>query len=240
VLARLDGTIKNCLQAQDRMNRTEDKRLDEALGILSTDSSHDKPKLTLTGKFILAGVGASFVTVTALTVPFILPAVRRICLPYVPATTLQVNNVMTLLGSRVSPGARVIDLGSGDGRIVIEAAKRGYHADGVELNPWLVWYSRYRALREGVSGRTTFHRRNLFSHDMSKYGSVVIFGVDTLMPPLRVKLLRELGDTSCVIACRFPFTECSASQEQGEGLDTVWMYTKKDLTEVVNNVVRTH
>jgi len=222
------------------MNKTEDKQLDEALGILSSDTSHNKPKLTLTGKFILAGVGASFVTVTALTIPFILPALRKICLPYVPATTQQVENVMTLLGSRVSPGGRVIDLGSGDGRIVIEAARRGYHAEGVELNPWLVWFSRYRALREGVSGRTAFRRRNLFSHDLSKYGGVVIFGVDSLMPPLRVKLLRELDNTSCVIACRFPFTECNASQESGEGLDTVWVYTKKDLTVESHDVVRTH
>jgi len=63
----------------------------------------------------------------------------KICLPYVPATTQQVENVMTLLKGRRGP---IIDLGSGDGRIVIESAKHGLPAEGIELNPWLVLYSR--------------------------------------------------------------------------------------------------
>ena len=48
--------------------------------------------------------------------------------------------MMSLLKGRQGP---IVDLGSGDGRIVIEAAKRGIPAEGVELNPWLVLYSRY-------------------------------------------------------------------------------------------------
>jgi len=87
-------------------------------------SSVSRPKLTKTGKILLGIAGASFVGVCAVTVPFILPAARRVCLPYVPATDTQVHNVMSLLAG-CKPG-RLVDLGSGDGRIVIEAAKRGY------------------------------------------------------------------------------------------------------------------
>jgi len=87
-------------------------------------SSASRPPLTKTGKILLGIAGASFVGMCALTVPFILPAARRVCLPYVPATDAQVQNVMSLLvGSK--PG-RLVDLGSGDGRIVIEAAKREF------------------------------------------------------------------------------------------------------------------
>ena len=83
-----------------------------------------RPKLTRTGKVLLGIAGASFVGVFAAAAPFLLPAARRVCLPYVPATTEQVQNVMTLLKDR--PSGRLIDLGSGDGRIVIEAARRGF------------------------------------------------------------------------------------------------------------------
>ena len=74
-----------------------------------------RPKLTTTGKVLLGITGATFAAVCAVTTPFILPALRKICLPYVPATTTQVENVLKLLKGR---SGTVIDLGSGDGRIV--------------------------------------------------------------------------------------------------------------------------
>ena len=87
-------------------------------------STVSRPKLTKTGKILLGVAGASFVGMCAVTVPFILPAARRVCLPYVPATDTQVHNVMSLL-AHCKPG-RLVDLGSGDGRIVAEAAKHGF------------------------------------------------------------------------------------------------------------------
>ena len=80
------------------------------------DNRRSKRKpLTKAGKVILGIAGASFVAVTAVTTPFLMPALRKVCLPYVPATTVQVNNVMKFLEGR---SGRLIDLGSGDGRIV--------------------------------------------------------------------------------------------------------------------------
>jgi len=89
-----------------------------------TASSVTRSKLTKTGKILLGIAGTSFIGMCAVTVPFILPAARRVCLPYVPATDTQVHNVMSLL--KACKTGRLVDLGSGDGRIVIEAAKRGF------------------------------------------------------------------------------------------------------------------
>ena len=89
---------------------------------------------------IIAGVvGGLGLGVTAITVPFLLPALRRVCLPFVPATTTQVSfqiasistfshcqveNVMTALRGR---GGSLVDIGSGDGRIVLgEVAWEGF------------------------------------------------------------------------------------------------------------------
>lgn len=68
--------------------------------------------------FVLGGVAIGLSIICA---PFVAPALRKYCLPYVPATTQQVENIMSVLGKpvvgNVSP--RLLDIGSGDGRIVI-------------------------------------------------------------------------------------------------------------------------
>lgn len=66
--------------------------------------------LVAVGTFAAAGIG-----LLVGCAPFVLPALRKICLPYVPATDRQVQNVMKILRKRKG---NVIDLGSGDGRIV--------------------------------------------------------------------------------------------------------------------------
>ena len=75
----------------------------------------NKPKVTKTGAVILGIAGGFFVAVYAATAPFLLPAMRKICLPFVPATTEQVKNIFTALKGRKGS---LIDIGSGDGRIV--------------------------------------------------------------------------------------------------------------------------
>uniref|UniRef100_A0A8C0DH64 ATP synthase c subunit lysine N-methyltransferase n=1 Tax=Balaenoptera musculus TaxID=9771 RepID=A0A8C0DH64_BALMU len=110
--------------------------------------------------FLFTGiVGGTLVAVYAVATPFITPALRRICLPFVPATAKQIENVVKMLRCRRGP---LVDIGSGDGRIVIAAAKEGFTAVGYELNPWLVWYSRYRARREGVQASAKFYISDLW------------------------------------------------------------------------------
>ena len=95
------------------------------------------------GLIIASVVGGAGLAITTICVPFVLPALRRVCLPFVPATSSQLNNVRSALQGRTScPPARLLDIGSGDGRIVIQAATDGFQATGVELNRWLVYYSR--------------------------------------------------------------------------------------------------
>uniref|UniRef100_A0A8R1Y6Q3 Uncharacterized protein n=1 Tax=Onchocerca volvulus TaxID=6282 RepID=A0A8R1Y6Q3_ONCVO len=74
-------------------------------------------KMGLAGMIAAGTVATSAITVTALCVPFVTPALRKICIPYVPATPQQLQNVATALTvcpTKVSP---LVDLGSGDGRV---------------------------------------------------------------------------------------------------------------------------
>ncbi|XP_053739413.1 ATP synthase subunit C lysine N-methyltransferase [Synchiropus splendidus] len=185
---------------------------------LITDSRKSRSKL---GLVVTGVIGGSLVALYAVSGPFVAPALRRICLPFVPATPTQVENVLCALRHR---RGTLVDIGSGDGRIVIAAARRGFQASGFELNPWLVWYSRYRAWREGVHQSTAFHISDLWKVSFSQYSNVVIFGVPQMMEQLEVKLTDELPSSAKVVACRFPFPTWVPEQTVGEGIDTVWVY----------------
>ena len=64
---------------------------------------------------------------------------------------------------------------------VLAAAKHGIQSDGVELNPWLVLYSRFDALRAGVGSQTKFFTKDLWKYDISSYKYVIIFGVEQMV-----------------------------------------------------------
>lgn len=70
------------------------------------------------GLLLTGIVGGTLVAVYAVATPFITPALQRICLPFVPATAKQIENVVEMLRSRRGP---LVDVGSGDGRIVSDA-----------------------------------------------------------------------------------------------------------------------
>jgi methylase of polypeptide subunit release factors len=125
-------------------------------------------------------------------------------LPFIPATPKQLSNVFSCLPKQnlARKSGKLLDIGSGDGRIVIEAAKKGFISHGVELNPWLVLYSRLNALRENVHKDTSFFKKDLWKFNLSPYNYVVIFGVEQMMGDLEKKFVAELSKESTIVACR--------------------------------------
>jgi SAM-dependent methyltransferase len=105
--------------------------------------------------------------------------------PYV-TTPMEVVERMMILGE-VKAGDRVIDLGSGDGRIVIAAAKRGASGLGVDLDPTLVKLATENAAKAGVAGRARFEVRDIFDTDLSSATVVTMY----LLPEFNAKLLER-------------------------------------------------
>ncbi|OQR71556.1 protein FAM173B-like [Tropilaelaps mercedesae] len=172
--------------------------------------------------------------------PFVLPAFRKICLPYVPATStqassdldklnrvshFQISNVLNALKGRRCKS--IVDLGSGDGRIVTTLAERGSEFVGVELNPWLVLYSKMTSLRKfGINSGVRFRRCDLWVYPLQQHDTIVIFGVECMMKELQLKCERELQQGSAVVACRFPFEAWKPKKVFGQGTDTIWLYER--------------
>ncbi|XP_069951614.1 ATP synthase subunit C lysine N-methyltransferase isoform X2 [Cherax quadricarinatus] len=111
-------------------------------------------------------------------------------------------------------------------KVVAAAREAKLKGVGVELNPWLVWYSRWVAWRNGVSSSTSFITQDLWKFNLQQYHNVVIFGVEEMMPELESKLVQELQQDGCVVACRFPLPSWEPVATIGEGIDTVWLYRK--------------
>ena len=106
---------------------------------------------------------------------------------WLPSQLVQVESMLDM--AQVTANDVVMDLGSGDGRLVIAAAKRGARAVGVEYNPDLVEFSRRNAAAQRVADKATFIRADLFETDLSSATVITLFLHLDLNLKLRPKLL---------------------------------------------------
>ena len=113
--------------------------------------------------------------------------------------------------AKVTPKDYVIDLGSGDGRTVIAAAKRGARALGIEYNPDLVGLSKRNAAKEGVGDRAHFVQADLFESDFSQATVITMF----LLPEINLKLrprILELKPGTRIVSNSFTMGEWTADE----------------------------
>jgi SAM-dependent methyltransferase len=101
---------------------------------------------------------------------------------WVPTNQKLVDKMLDM--AKVTAGDYVMDLGSGDGRTVITAAKRGATAKGIEYNPDMVELSKRNAEKEGVTAKASFEKADLFETDFSKASVITMF----LLPSINLKL----------------------------------------------------
>src|SRR5687768_6504093 len=127
--------------------------------------------------------------------------------PYVPTPWVIVDEILTLAG--VGPSDFVVDLGSGDGRLVLTAvtrfkAKGGF---GVDIEAPLVADANDRARRDGVADKVKFHVRDLFDTKVGEASVVTLYLLPTSVPKLEPKLLAELAPGSRVVSHDYPFPD---------------------------------
>lgn len=101
---------------------------------------------------------------------------------WIPTPIVLINKMLET--AEVTSNDYLIDLGSGDGRMVIAAAKLGAHALGIEYNPDMVELSKKNAQEEGVSEKTDFVQADFFGYDLSKATVITMF----LLPEINLKL----------------------------------------------------
>jgi hypothetical protein len=119
--------------------------------------------------------------------------------PYVPTPQVVVDRMLDM--AQLKSGETVIDLGSGDGRIMIEAARKyGARGFGVEIDPKLVKISNERALEAGVADRVKFLQQDLFKTDFREANVLTLYLLPDVNLALRPKILAELKPGSRVVS----------------------------------------
>ena len=132
--------------------------------------------------------------------------------PYVPTPPVVVEEMLRLAG--VGPGDFVMDLGSGDGRILIAAAKKfGARGMGVDLDPERIEESVYAAQVTGVSDRVTFQQQDLFKFDISAATVVTMYLLPSVNLKLRPRLLKELKPGTRIVSHDFDLEDWRPDQK---------------------------
>jgi hypothetical protein len=113
--------------------------------------------------------------------------------------------------AKVTPNDYLMDLGSGDGRTVITAAKRGVRATGIEYNPDMVELSKRNAEKEGVAGKVEFLKADLFETDFSQATVITMFLLPDINLRLRPKIL-DMKPGTRVVSNTFTMGEWEADE----------------------------
>ncbi len=129
---------------------------------------------------------------------------------WVPTPQALVDRMLDM--AKVTPQDFLMDLGSGDGRTVISAAKRGLKAQGIEYNPDMVDLAKRNAAAAGVSDRATFVKADLFETDFSKAQVVTMFLLPSINMRLRPKIL-DMKPGTRIVTNTFTMEDWGADEQ---------------------------
>ncbi|HEY7441031.1 MAG TPA: class I SAM-dependent methyltransferase [Vicinamibacterales bacterium] len=138
---------------------------------------------------------------------------------WVPTPQALVDKMLDM--AHVTSQDFVMDLGSGDGRTVITAAKRGARAMGIEYNPNMVELSKRNAAKEGVGDKATFVKADLFETDLSKATVITMFLLPDINLKLRPKIL-NLKPGTRIVSNTFTMEDWMADETERVDNCTSW------------------
>jgi SAM-dependent methyltransferase len=141
---------------------------------------------------------------------------HQVDVPYVPTTEEAVKAMLKL--ADVKPADIVYDLGCGDGRIVIAAAKEfGAHGVGIDINPERIQQAEANAKKAGVEKLLRFEENDLFDADIHDATVVTLFLLESVNLRLRPKLLRDLRPGTRIVSNTFNMGDWKPDKEMNVG-----------------------
>jgi len=124
--------------------------------------------------------------------------------PYVPSRRDKILKMMEMAELRA--GEKAVDLGSGKGDLLIASARRGCRAEGADINPFLVWYTRFRVYKSGLKDLVLVHRRDFMELPLQETDVVFLYLLPKSMKKLKEKLKSELKPGARIISNTFPLS----------------------------------
>lgn len=123
--------------------------------------------------------------------------------PYAPLGKQKIATMLNLLN--VKSSERAVDLGSGDGRLVITLAKKGVIAYGYEINPLLVLIAKWKIRKLGLQNNAHIYWSDFWGKNLSSFDIATVYLAPHSMKAVESKLRRELKPNARVAVNYFPF-----------------------------------
>lgn len=140
--------------------------------------------------------------------------------PFVRSAKKRIKVMLEL--ADIKPGETVMDLGSGDGTLLIKSAQKGASAIGVEINPFLVLYSKLRARNKNLDKKVKIFYGNLENYDLSEVDVLFIYLMPRTLEKLQEKFSKELKSGARVVSNSFTIPEWKHIMEK----ERVYLYQK--------------
>jgi len=131
--------------------------------------------------------------------------------PFVPVPKKMVAEIIRM--ANLKGGEFLMDLGSGDGRIILASAKKGVDCCGIEINPWLYLFSKFR-LRHFQKAKII--RKNLWDIDLSQVDVLTLYFMQDKMGKLKEKIKKEMKPGSRVVSYAFTFPDWQFVDNNGK------------------------
>jgi SAM-dependent methyltransferase len=142
--------------------------------------------------------------------------------PFVPTPPEVVERMLQMVD--VGPNDFVVDLGSGDGRIAIAAAKKGARALGVDIDPQRVSEAQENARKAGVEDKVTFRRQNLFDTSIGEATVLTMYLLPDVNMRLRPRILDELKPGTRVVSHAFDMADWKPDDYAEIGYRRIYMW----------------
>jgi len=141
--------------------------------------------------------------------------------PYAPIHKEHLPVMLKLL--KIKKGEKAVDIGAGDGRIVIALAKAGAEAHGFEINPLLVLWAYWNIFLSGTRGKAHIHLKNFIKADFSEFDIFTTYLTQFGMKNVEKKLITEAKPSARLAADFFQLPNWKASKHEG----TIYLYEVK-------------
>ncbi|HEX7218972.1 MAG TPA: class I SAM-dependent methyltransferase [Burkholderiales bacterium] len=156
-----------------------------------------------------------------LSLGFVASALAR-DVPYVPTPHAVVDKMLEV--AQVGPNDVVYDLGCGDGRIVIAAAKKGARGVGIDIDEQRIREARSNAAAAGVADRVQFRQEDLFKTDFREATVVTMYLLTSVNMRLRPRLLAELKPGTRIVSHAFDLGDWKPLETHKVGSSTVYYW----------------
>lgn len=143
--------------------------------------------------------------------------------PFVPTKVENLRKILKAAG--IKKDKIFYELGSGDGRVVLEASRLGAISYGIEQSWLRVWYSRFKSSREKLSA--TFFHGNIFDRQYYPADVVYVYMLQDCVDQLEKKLKKELKKGAVIITQKYHFKNWKPTKK----IDNFYLYTKTGLTK---------